>query len=70
MTELRVEREYFRGKADRLEMMLLSRTYPQTYPQVPRPEVVSTPRRRNLVELQAELTEKELKEEKANGVQK
>lgn len=68
LAEMRAEREYFRLKADRLEMMLLSRIYPAPmtapYPASGWKDIPA--RRKTLSELQAEMNAAEAKKD---GVQ-
>ncbi len=62
LLQMRQEREYFKGRAERLEMMILSRPRAperQEYPSHALPET----RRKTMAELQKELTEREQAEE-------
>jgi hypothetical protein len=59
---MRQEREYFKGRAERLEMMLMERRYPQPAP-LAHP-TVPLEGRKTLAQLQKELTEREESEMK------
>ena len=65
LIQMRQEREYFKGRAERLEMLFLSR--PRQVEHYSRAEAAELRgnRRRTLQELQQELTESELKAEEA-----
>lgn len=67
---MRQEREYFKGRAERLEMILLGRPMRAVPMLEERPrDMAPEKRRRTLDELQKELTERELAEEAARRKQ-
>jgi hypothetical protein len=59
--ELKAERDYFRGRMERIELILMQRLQP---PRMVVPELHPQPHRKTLAELQAELTAKESQEAK------
>jgi hypothetical protein len=62
--DLKQEREYFKGRAERLEMMILNRFQPQPI-RIVQPEGIPTGGRKTMAQLQQELTAQERAAEEA-----
>ena len=62
LEEVKLERDYFKGRAERLDMLLLSRPQPIRYA-LPTDDKIHVGGRKTLAQLQKDLTEQEQREQ-------